>query len=188
MKATLQFHEQAEFLRKSSGSNIEKTLLKAVGVLAGAGIPHLVCGGFAVQEHGYPRFTQDVDLIVPDVGLAYDTLCMAGFLEEPGAIVADPDTMVHIDLLPGGQILDVGPLSLPLPATVSEEPQLLTIEALIDSKLSAYAGRGIDRAKDYADVVELMKANRLPRDLGVAEGVRDLYHRMWDELHTDSKQ
>jgi hypothetical protein len=68
MKTSVQFHEQAEFLRESSGStNIEKTLRKAVKVLALFQIPHYVCGGFAVQEHGYPRFTVDVDIIVPDV-------------------------------------------------------------------------------------------------------------------------
>src|SRR5258708_28852592 len=71
MKTSLQFHEQAEFLRESSGStNIEKTLIKAVKVLALFDIPHYVCGGFAVQEHGYPRFTVDVDIIVPDVEFA----------------------------------------------------------------------------------------------------------------------
>jgi len=97
------FREQADFFRDASGSKIEATLRKAVGVLARFGIPHYVCGGFAVQEHGYPRFTQDVDIIVPDVGLAYDTLCMNGFLENPGATVMDDKTRVKIDLLPGGE-------------------------------------------------------------------------------------
>jgi hypothetical protein len=46
---------------------------------------------------------------------------------------------------------------------------------------------GIERVKDYADVAELMKANQLPRDCGVAEGVQDLYQGMWDELHSKSK-
>lgn len=182
------FHEQAEFLRESSGSsNIEATLRKAVKVLAAGRIPHYVCGGFAVQEHGYPRFTQDVDLIVPDVGQAYDTLCMNGFLENAGATVTDPETRVKVDLLPAGQRLDLGPLDLPVPTMVSAEPRILTLEALIDSKLSAYMGRGIERVKDYADVVELMKANQLPRGYEVAEGVQDLYQRMWDELHSKSK-
>jgi hypothetical protein len=76
MKTLIQFHEQAEFLRESSGSNIEKTLLKAVKVLALFRIPHYICGGFAVQEHGYPRFTVDVDIIVPDVELARQKLGM----------------------------------------------------------------------------------------------------------------
>ncbi len=31
------------------------------------GVPHLVVGGLAVQEHGYFRVTLDCDLVVPDV-------------------------------------------------------------------------------------------------------------------------
>jgi hypothetical protein len=56
VKTLLGFHEQAEFLRESSGSNIEKTLRKALRVLKLFEIPHLVGGGFAAQDHGYPRF------------------------------------------------------------------------------------------------------------------------------------
>lgn len=182
MSAILHFHEQAEFLRESSGSNIEKTLRKAVKILAKSGIPHYVCGGFAVQEHGYPRFTQDVDLIVPDRALALEALCMDGFDEGPGSAI-DPETRVRIDLLPGGERLDLGPVALPIPTMISDEPRILTLEDLISTKLSAYAARGIHRAKDYADVVELIQANSLPRQYGVARDVRALYERIWDELN-----
>jgi hypothetical protein len=185
MKTLVPFHEQAELLRESSGSNIERSLLKAVKVLALFRIPHYVCGGFAVQEHGYPRFTIDVDIIVPDVDLAREKLCMNGFKENPGSkmTVTDRDTKVEIDLLPGGGKVDPGPLSLPVPAHVSDKPQILTLEGLISSKLSTYMGRGIERAQDYADVVKLIQANRLPREFGIDPRVRDLYLEMWDELH-----
>lgn len=101
MKTLVHFHEQAELLRESSGStNIEKTLLKALKVLKLFNIPHYVCGGFAVQEHGYPRFTIDADIIVPDVDLAREKLCMNGFKEK--MTITDRETKVEIDLLPGG--------------------------------------------------------------------------------------
>jgi hypothetical protein len=184
VKASLQFHEQADFLRESSGSKIEKTLLKALKVLKLFNIPHYVAGGFAVQEHGYPRFTVDVDIIVPDVAFAREKLCMNGFKENPGSkmSVTDRDTKVEIDLLPGGSKVDPGPLTLPVPTHVSDEPQILTLERLISSKLSTYIGRGIDRAQDYADVVKLIQANHLPREYGVDPKVRDLYHKIWNEL------
>jgi len=84
-KTLTAFHEQAEFLRESSGStNIQATLLKALKVLKLFGIPHYVCGGFAVQEHGYARFTVDVDIIVPDVDLARGKLALNGFRANPG--------------------------------------------------------------------------------------------------------
>lgn len=186
MKALVPFHEQAELLRESSGStNIEKTLLKALKVLKLFNIPHYVCGGFAVQEHGYPRFTIDADIIVPDVNLARGKLCMNGFKENPGSkmTITDRETKVEIDLLPGGGKLDPGPLTLPMPTRVSDQPQVLTLERLISSKLSTYIGRGIERAQDYADVVKLIQANRLLRDFGVDAKVRDLYQKIWDELH-----
>ncbi len=188
MNTILTFHEAAEFLRESSGStNIEKTLLKAVKVLALFDIPHYVRGGFAVQEHGYPRFTVDVDIIVPDAALARDKLCMNGFKENPGSkmTITDRETKVEVDLLPGGQKVDPGPLTLPMPTHVSDRPQILTLEKLISSKLSTYigVGVGVDRAQDYADVVKLIKANDLPGDFGVEAQVRDLYCQTWDQLH-----
>ena len=185
MKTVVPFHEQAEFLRESSGSKIEKTLLKAVKVFALFRIPHYVCGGFAVQEHGYPRFTVDVDIIVPDVDFAREKLCMNGFQGNPGSkmTVTDRERKVEIDLRPGGSKVDPGPLALPVPTYVSEEPQILALESLISSKLSTYLGRGIDRAQDYADVVKLIQTNRLPREHGIDPKVRDLYHKIWDELH-----
>src|ERR1017187_3368837 len=159
MKAFLQFHEEAEFLRESSGSNIEEALIKAVKVLALFHIPHYVCDGFAVQEHGYPRFTVDVDIIVPDVELARDKLCMNGFKENPGSrmTVTDRETRVEVDLLPGGKKVDPGPLTFPMPTRVSDEPQILVLDKLISSKLSTYIGVGMHRAQDCADVVKLIE-------------------------------
>jgi len=186
MKTFLQFHEEAEFLRESSGStNIERTLLKAVKVLALFHIPHYVCGGFAVQEHGYPRFTVDVDIIVPDVEAALEKLCMNGFRENPGSrmTVTDRETKVEVDLLPGGKKVDPGPLAFPMPTHVSDKPQILTLDKLISSKLSTYIGRGIDRAQDYADVVKLVQANHLPREYGVDPKVRHEYDKIWEGLH-----
>jgi hypothetical protein len=90
---------------------------------------------------------------------------------------------VEVDLLPGGKKMDSGPLTLPMPTQLSDEPQILTLERLISAKLSTYLGRGIDRAQDYADVVKLIQANHLPQDYGVDPKVQDLYRSMWDELH-----
>src|SRR5437588_5423086 len=183
MKTFTQFREQAAFLRESSGStNIEKALLKALKVLKLFNIPHYVCGGFAVQERGYPRFTVDVDLIVPDVEFAVEKLSINGFKQNPGSkmTVTDRETKVEVDLLPGGKRIDPGPLTLPMPVHVSDEPQLLTLEKLISSKLSTYIGRGIDRAQDYADVVKLIQVNQLPPQFDVDPKVRDEYEKIWD--------
>ncbi len=179
------FRQQALFLRESSGStNIEKTLLKALKVLKLFNIPHYVCGGFAVQEWGYPRFTVDVDIIVPDVEFAVEKLSINGFRQNPGSnmTVTDRETKVEVDLRPGGKV-DPGPLTLSMPAHVSDNPQILTLEKLISAKLSTYIGRGIQRSQDHADVVKLVQANDLPRHFGVDPAVQDEYHKIWDALH-----
>ena len=190
MKTLLQFHEDAEFLRESSGStNLEKTLRKALKILKLFDIPHYVCGGFAVQERGYPRFTVDVDIIVPDVAFAIEKLSINGFKQNPGSkmTVTDRETKIEVDLLPGGRKMDPGPLTLPMPTNVSDEPQLLSLEKLISAKLSTYIGRGIKRNRDLSDVVELIEANRLARDFGVEPQVRDEYHKVWDALQEPEK-
>src|SRR6266496_4445919 len=162
MKTFEQFTKQAEFLRESSGStNIEKTLLKALKVLKLFNIPHYVCGGFAVQEHGFPRLTVDVNIIVPDVQLAREKLSMNGLKANPGSkmTVTDRETKVEIDVLPGGGKVGPGPVTFPMPTKVSGKPQILTLHDLISLKLSSYIGSPIDRARDYADAIELIKSN-----------------------------
>src|SRR5258706_11846819 len=86
LKTSPEFHEAAKFFREASDcADLETTLQQAVRVFFEFGIPHFVCGGFAVQERGYPRYTMDIDIIVPDVELAYEKLCRNGFKVNPGS-------------------------------------------------------------------------------------------------------
>ena len=186
MKAFLQFREQAVFLRESTGStSIETTLLKALKVLKLFKIPQYVCGGFAVQEHGFPRLTVDVNIIVPDVQFAREKLSMNGFKQNPGSkmTLTDRESGVEIDVLPGGGKVGPGPVTFPMPTKVSDKPQVLTLVELISLKLSSYMGSPFDRARDYGDVAELIKANHPPRQLGVDPKVQDEYYKIWDGLH-----
>ena len=173
-------------MRESSGStNIEKTLLKALKVLKVFNIPHYICGGFAVQEHDYPRFTVGVDIIVPDVQFAREKLSMNGFKANPGSKMTVPDreTKVEIDVLPGGGKIGPGPVNFPMPKRVSEKPQILTLHELIALKLSSYLGRPIDRAQDYADAIKLIQVNHPSRELRVDAKVREFYRTLWDQIH-----
>jgi hypothetical protein len=65
--------------------------------------------------------------------------------------VTDRETKVEVDLLPGGQKVVPGPLTLPMPAHVSDKPQILPMEKLISAKLSTYIGRGIERSQAHAE-------------------------------------
>lgn len=104
----------AYHLRETTGtSGLEQTLRSAVAVLAHHGVPHLVVGGLAVQEHGYFRVTLDVDLVVPDVQEAADLLTadLSGpFRPVSGCedTVRDTRNGVLINLLPAGRVLKAG--------------------------------------------------------------------------------
>jgi hypothetical protein len=55
-------------LRENTGTTgLLDSARAAVTTLTDHGIPHLIVGGLAVQEHGYERVTIDVDIVVPDV-------------------------------------------------------------------------------------------------------------------------
>jgi hypothetical protein len=79
MKNNIQ-HRVAQRFRESDGTaRLEETLNKAVRALFDAEIPHLVAGGYAAQQHGSLRHTDNVDLIVPDVAWAFAVLRENGF-------------------------------------------------------------------------------------------------------------
>jgi hypothetical protein len=70
--------------------------------------------------------------------------------------------------------MGLGPLPLPMPAQVSAEPQILPIDMLINLKLSA------GQTQDFADVVELIKANSLPKEYPVDAAVELDYEEAWE--------
>lgn len=184
------FAQRARFLRKVSRStDIEKTLRKAVAVLACFEIPHYVCGGFAVQEHGYARFTEDVDIIVPDVQYTCDKLSMNGFKMNlrSSMTVTDRKTGVSINVLPGGGKVCPGPVSFPMPTRVSDEPQILTLSELISLKLSGYLGDPVGRIQDYADASKLIEVNSPECGLAVEAEVQDLYQKLWVQIYETFK-
>jgi hypothetical protein len=163
---------------------------KAVRVLAEAGIPSLVVGGYAVQENGYARFTSDVDIVVPNVAAARERLSINGFRENPGSTmtVTDRISKVEVDLLPGGGSVGPGPLPLPMPVIVSTEPTIADLRTLIEIKLSSYLGSPLSRNQDLSDVIALIKANKLSRELALAPAVQSRYEELWTGLQAESQR
>lgn len=180
-------------MRRITGSEgLETTLLKAVKVLASHGIAHLVGGGFALQERGYHRYTLDLDVIVPDDVAAATRLAYCGFALVAPDRAVDHDTgirvrigvqqPVEVHLLPGGVNIGRGPLPLPVPTQVSEEPQVLSLESILSGKLSA------GMMKDLADAVELIKRNVLPRAFPLRAEVEASYQRASDIAQAEAGQ
>ena len=73
---------------------LEAELRDLVSLFNQKKIEYALCGGMAVAIHGYPRFTKDIDFLVPAESLerARAVAAMAGFLDESGRIpFADSD-------------------------------------------------------------------------------------------------
>lgn len=185
-------NQSAYILREATGtSGLVESARDAVAVLAEHDIPHLIVGGLAVQEHGYPRLTIDVDIVVPDVleAVEFLTASVTGpFFRVPKVEdrVEDRRNGVKIDLLPAGRVLRRGcKIPFPQPGKVAGEIQIVTLEDLIALKLDSWAGSPVRRHKDKSDVIELIKYRNLPRDLAVNPAVRALYTETWDALQAE---
>ena len=183
----------AYILRENTGtSGLVESARAAVAVLADHDIPHLIVGGLAVQEHGYPRVTIAVDIVVPDVleAVEFITASVTGpFYRVPQIAdrVEDRRNKVMIDLLPGGRILKAGcKVPFPEPDKVTEQLQIIKLEDLVSLKLDSWSGSPLRRHKDKTDVIELILRRKLPRDLAVAPVVRALYTETWDALQAES--
>ena len=185
-------NQDAYILRENTGtSGVVESARAAVEVLADHDIPHLIVGGIAVQEHGYPRTTIDVDIVVPDVLEAVEwlTASLTGpFYRVPEVQdrVEDRRNGVFIDLLPGGRVLKRGcKVPFPEPKKVTEKLQIISLKGLISLKLDSCATSPLRRHKDKTDVIELILRRKLPRDLAVNPVVRALYVETWDALQAE---
>ena len=146
-----------------------------------------------MQEHGYPRTTIGVGIVVLDVLDAAELL--TADLSGPFVRVAgvqdrlrDRRNGVMIDLLPAGGIAAAGcKVPFPTPQTITEQPQIASVEQLISLKLDSWANAPFRRAKDRADVVELILRKALPRDLRVDAAVQDFYNEIWDGLQAEAR-
>jgi len=184
--------QAAYVLRENTGtSGVVQTAEDAVAALAAHDIPHLIVGGVAVQEHGYPRVTIDVDIVVPDVleAVEFLTADLSGpFTRVKGCEdrVEDRRNSVAVDLLPAGRVLKRGcKVPFPQPVSATARLQIIKLEDLVSLKLDSAAHSPLHRLRDKTDVVELILRRKLPRDLPVAPAVRPLYRETWDALQAE---
>jgi hypothetical protein len=182
----------AYVLRENTGtSGVVETARAAVAVLADHDIPHLIVGGVAVQEHGYPRVTIDVDIVVPDVleAVEFLTANLGGpFIRVPDCAdrVEDQRSHTFVDLLPAGKVVKRGcKVPFPQPTRAVEELQIVELEELVALKLDSWVNSPLKRLRDKADVVELILRRKLPRELAVNPAVGALYLETWDALQAE---
>lgn len=185
-------NRDAYILRENTGtSGVVESARTAVALLARHDIPHLIVGGVAVQEHGYPRVTIDVDIVVPDVLEAVEwlTASLTGpFYRIPKVEdrIEDERNGVFIDLLPAGRVLKAGcKIPFPQPTEVADKLQIIPLADLVSLKLDSWTGSPLKRHKDKTDVIELIIRRKLPRNLQVNPAVRTAYLETWDGLQAE---
>lgn len=163
------------------------------------GIAYAVAGGMAMFQHGYRRFTEDVDILVTPEGLEkiHEALDGLGYVRpfSQSKSLRDTDAGVKIDFLTTGQFPGDGkpkPIAFPDPANSSVEidgMQVLKLPALLELKLaSGLTGAG--RRKDLGDAQELIKSFRLPAEYSerLNPYVQAIYLELWNEIELEKSQ
>lgn len=144
---------------------VHQTMRRVAKKLEKAGIPYAVVGGMAVNAHKYQRTTGDVDLLLTAEGLEEFQQRFLGkgyarvrnrprrFLDRISGITID---FLVTGLFPGNG--EPGPIAYPDPDMASktiDTIQVVDLVTLVQLKLAAR------RWRDFADVVELIRYNRL---------------------------
>jgi hypothetical protein len=169
----------AEGLRYFMGEgNLHGALAQLSNDLKRHGIDYMVIGAVALMAYGYPRFTEDIDLVMTPEGLEafHRELIGMGYVPAfPGAKKRLRSTRegVSIEVIAAGEYPGDGkpkPIRFPVPADASidiDGVQVVTLEKLIELKLAS-GMTAPDRLKDLADVQELIKVRGLTSEFAEA--------------------
>lgn len=150
------------------------------------GIPYVMAGALALTVYGHVRMTEDVDVLLTREGLERFKARYLGLgsLERfPGS---KGENDVKIDILVAGEFPGDGkpkPVRFPDPAAVAVRGQrfsVLPLDRLVELKLASGMTRP-DRLKDLADVIALVRAQRLGVDFAerLDPYVRPKFLELW---------
>ncbi len=151
-------------------ADVQSAANKLAAKLQELRIPYAICGGLAVFEHGHERMTTDVDVLLTADGLERfrREALGRGWLERfPGSRgVKDIEHRVPIDVLVAGATAGrsgQSPVRFPDPADVAIDRhgrQYVDLRTLVEMKLASGLDTP-DRLQDLADVIALIRRNRL---------------------------
>lgn len=154
------------------------------------GIPYAICGGLAVNAHGHQRATTDIDVLLTPTGLRrfQEQALGLGWLERfrGSRGVRDTEGNVPIDFLVTGGVPGDGTprgVTFPDPADVAVEllgKRYLALGTLVELKLASGLSAP-DRPRDFDDVIQLIRSNRLGEHFADAlhPYVQPKYRELW---------
>jgi hypothetical protein len=175
-------------------SAVQDALGRIARRLDNLGIPYAIAGGMALFQHGFRRFTEDVDILVSRDGLKAIHAHLEGLGYVPpftgSKKLRDTEYGVRIEFLIAGEFPGDGkPKAVAFP-----EPELarvmidgihyLSLPKLVELKLASGMTGGIQRMKDLTDVVELIKTLSLSVEFAdqLNPYVRDKYLELWQGI------
>lgn len=180
-------------------SETHYTLKEIAQKLGELGIDYVVVGGMAMFQHGYRRFTEDVDLLVTREGLrqVHRELDGVGYIPpfQGSKNLRDTRRGVKIEFLVSGEFPGDGkpkPVAFPTPGSVADVIdgiRYINLRALIELKLAS-GMTNPERVRDLADVIELIKALSLSSEFADALNpfVQSKYKQLWEDAHPPAKR
>ncbi len=179
----------AEGLRFFSGEGmLNEALDRLVSDLDKNQIEYAVIGAVALNQHGYQRFTHDIDVLMTRDGLQTFREKLIGLGYRPAFEGAKKkfrttDSNVPVEIILAGEPKAV---QFPQPAGASvviDGVKTISLEKLIELKLASGMTAG-DRLKDLADVQEMIKIKELNSSFAekLDEFVRSKYLELWQSV------
>lgn len=209
MPATLDFQEilrspsaaYEEGLRFFRGEGLMNQTLKQLAAdLDARRIDYAVIGAIALNQHGYRRFTSDIDILLTPAGLQRFRAELVGRGYRPafeGATRKFRATAenVPIEIITSGEFPGDGrekAVSFPDPASVSVEidgVKTVNLEKLVELKLAS-GMTGLNRLRDLADVQDLIRILALSAEFAenIDASVRAKYQELWEGVQGAQEQ
>lgn len=153
---------------------LNKTLRRVARDLENHQIEYSVIGAVALNNHGYRRFTEDIDLLLAKEGLEKFRTELVGKGYRPAFEGATKkfrttEENVTVEIITSGEFPGDGkpkPVAFPAPEENQEQIdgiKTLSLEKLIELKLAS-GMTAAHRLKDLADVQEMIKIKNLKAD------------------------
>ena len=157
-------------------------------------LPYSICGGVAVCLHGYQRNTTDIDLVIraEDRDAVSNSLIGAGFRWDEQTVEFRSESGIAVQCLisgePAGKEAEV---KIPEPigdanVEIREGLCVVRLSRLIEMKLAS-AMTAPHRLQDFADVIKLIRANKLSREYGntINPYVEEKFLEMWQSAQVE---
>jgi hypothetical protein len=172
-------------------SPIHEAMWRLSRALAEMEIPFAIAGAMAANAHGLQRTTADVDILIrrEDLQRFKQRHVGRGWVDkfEGSKNFRDAASNISIDVLIVGDFPGDGrekPVAFPEPETVVEYGDegipFVSLNALIELKLAS-GMTAAHRLQDLADVIQLVRVNKLPADYAhqLNPYVREKFDELW---------